>query len=71
MKQGGLFNNFNKALKDKLLKKGFDVIGEFNCLGFDTAGPLKAIGGLNKNRPNEKDLKKAQDFAREINNKIN
>lgn len=34
-------------LKTVLAKKGYDVIGEFACRGFDTWGPLWLIGGLN------------------------
>ena len=37
-------------------------MGIFGCKDFDTFGPLKLIGGLNKNRPNEKDFKNAIDL---------
>jgi len=40
--------NFQNPLKEKLIKKGFKIIGEFNCRGFDTFGPFKLIGGINK-----------------------
>ncbi len=56
----------HKTLKDKLSKKGFTVIGEFCCKGFDTWGPYKLIGGRNKGRPNEKDFENARDFARNL-----
>jgi len=39
-------------------------VGEFNCLGWDNVGPLKFIGGINKGRPNENDIKKAKEFAK-------
>lgn len=55
---------FHKALSKKLLDKGFEIIGEFSCKGFDTFGPLKFIGGMNEGRPNEKDLEDAEEFAR-------
>jgi flavodoxin len=51
-------------LKRQLSRVGFRVIGEFNCRGFDTVGPLWLIGGLNRKHPNEKDLKAAAEFAR-------
>lgn len=54
---------FNDLLKSELSKKGFEVIGEFNCKGFDTVGPLRFIGGINKGRPNEEDFKNAKIFA--------
>ena len=59
----------NKLLKKKLLDKGFDIIGEFSCRGFDTFGPFKLIGGINKGRPNEKDLEQAEIFARGLRDK--
>lgn len=42
----------------------FDIIGEFSCSGFDTYGISKIIGGINKGRPNEKDLNQVANFAR-------
>ena len=55
--------HFHNPLKEKLLAKGFDIVGEFSCRGFDTVGPFKLIGGINKGRPDERDLEKARDFA--------
>ncbi|MFN3301600.1 MAG: flavodoxin family protein [Patescibacteria group bacterium] len=57
-------------LKKLLIKKGFKIIGEFNCPGYDTFGILKIFGGINKDRPNEKDLKKATLFALNLKDKI-
>ena len=59
----GSSKNYNKPLKEKLTEKGFQVVGEFSCKGFDTYGPFKLIGGINKGRPNEEDCRKAQEFA--------
>ena len=55
---------FHTALKDKLASKNFDVIGEFTCRGFDTFGPLVLVGGMNKGRPDTRDLEKARAFAK-------
>ncbi|MEM4641066.1 MAG: flavodoxin family protein [Candidatus Pacearchaeota archaeon] len=57
---------FHAPLRKKLISKGFKIIGEFNCPGFDTFCLLKLFGGINKGRPNEKDLKKAREFANKI-----
>jgi len=54
------------ALRDILLVKGYSIIGEFGCKGLDTVSFLKHIGGLNKGRPNEKDLQAAKDFANNL-----
>jgi len=55
---------FHQPLKKLLCQKGFKIIGEFNCPGFDTFGPLKIIGGINKGRPNKKDVEKANSFIK-------
>ena len=60
------FSDFHKPLKERLLEKGFDIIGEFDCRGWDTYGPFKLVGGISKGRPNEKDLKEAKNFASKL-----
>lgn len=61
---------FHKQLKEKLQLKGFEIVSEFNCAAFDTFGPLKIVGGLNKGHPNEDDLKQAQVFAQSLNQPV-
>jgi flavodoxin len=58
--------NFHKPLKKILTAKGFNIIGEFNCNGFDTFGLLKLVGGISKGRPNEEGLKNAERFAENL-----
>jgi len=62
-------HDFDKPLKEKLLEKGLNVIGEFSCRGFDTSQAAKVIGGLHKGRPNEEDLKQAENFAKSLKDK--
>jgi len=57
-------HNFDKPLKEKLQRKGFDIIGEFSCRGYDTSQAAMIVRGINKGRPDAKDLKQAEDFAR-------
>ena len=59
-------HDFSKSLKGKLQRKGFDVIGEFSCRGFDTSWAAMTVGGINKGRHNSRDLKRAEDFARAL-----
>jgi flavodoxin len=61
-------HNFDKPLKEKLQRKGFDIIGEFSCRGLDTYRATKLVGGVNKGRPNAEDLKQAEDFASGLKN---
>ena len=56
-------HDFDKPLRKKLQRKGFDIIGEFSCRGLDTYRATKLVGGVNKGRPDAKDLKQAEDFA--------
>jgi flavodoxin len=58
----------HQVLRKKLKEKGFKIKAEFNCKGWDTFGPLKLIGGINKQRPNKKDLDKARQFAEKLRN---
>jgi flavodoxin len=50
----------NNSAKLKLKEKGFDVVGEFTCLGFDTA---LSTEGINRGRPSAEDLNAAKTFA--------
>jgi len=54
------------ALKEQLMNRGFSIVGDFACKGWNTWGPLKLVGGINKGRPNEEDLEHARVFARKI-----
>ena len=56
------------SLREKLIFKDFVVIGEFNCAGFNDNSFLKVFGGMNKGKPNEEDLKRAEEFARDLMN---
>lgn len=69
MKQN-IFNNFNKPLEEKIISKKGKIISVFNCLGHDSWGPMKYIGGLNKGRPNEKDIEEVKSFAVSLKPKI-
>jgi len=63
----GNASKFHKKLREKLQAKGFNIAGEFNCAGLDTYDLMKIVGGLNKERPNEEDLKQAEAFVQSLN----
>jgi flavodoxin len=54
------------ALREKLQSKGYMILDEFNCAGFNTNSFLKLFGGINKGKPNAEDLKNAREFAQKI-----
>lgn len=56
----------HSKLREKLESKGYKIVDEFQCKGFNTNSFLKYFGGINKGRPNEEDLKNAEDFAEKL-----
>jgi flavodoxin len=55
-------------IKEKLESKGYLIVDEFQCKGFNTNSFLKYFGGMNKGRPNAEDLKNAEEFAKNLKN---
>jgi flavodoxin len=54
------------ALREKLESKGYVIVDEFQCKGFNTNSFMKYFGGMNRGRPNAKDLKNAEEFAQKL-----
>jgi flavodoxin len=54
---------WHAPLRHLLARKGFRVVGELACRGFDTWGPLWLTGGLNRAHPDARDLARAERFA--------
>jgi flavodoxin len=59
----------HSPLREKLEAKGYMIVDEFACKGFNTNSFLKYFGGMNKGRPNAEDLKNAEKFALNLKNK--
>ena len=55
--------NDHSLLRKKLKLKGYIIVDEFSCKGFNTNSFMKYLGGMNKGRPNAEDLKNAEKFA--------
>ena len=53
-------------LRKKLQSKGYMIVNEFNCKGFNTNSFMKYFGGMNKGRPNAEDLNHAEKFAQNL-----
>jgi flavodoxin len=53
----------HERFRPLLIKKGFKIIGEFSCLGFDTTLTQK---GINKGKPDKQDIKNAEKFIQNI-----
>ena len=54
----------------KLKAKGYTIVGEFNCKGFNTNSFLRVFGGMNKGRPNAEDLKRAEEIAQDLRERL-
>lgn len=53
-------------IREKLQAKGYTVIGEFGCAGWNTNSFLRLFGGLNKGRPDAQDIRHAEEFAENL-----
>ena len=60
------FAKFHSPLREKLQSKGYMIVDEFSCAGFNTNSFSKLFGGINKGRPNAEDLKHAEEFAQNL-----
>ena len=56
--------SYTKAVKALVQEKKGIYLGEYGCLGFDTFGPFKLIGGLKKGHPTAEEIRGAVDFYR-------
>lgn len=61
---------YHAALRETVVAKGFRIVGEFSCPGHDTFGPFRLVGGLNKGRPDDRDVAAAVKFAKGIGRKM-
>lgn len=63
---GAAYMDYTKGIKKLLRQKDVECIGSFVCRGYDTYGIFGKIGGIAKGHPDQKDLKKAEDFIKKI-----
>ena len=53
---------FTKSIKEEALKKSAIILGEYGCRGYNTYGPWKLVGGMNKNHPTKAEIQGAIRF---------
>ena len=46
--------------------KQCELLDEYICLGFDTFGPFKLVGGLAKGHPTEEEIQGAVEFYQRL-----
>lgn len=59
-------SKFTERMKREALDKGAEIVGEYGCRGYNTYGPWKVIGGMNKNHPTQEELEEAVRFYETI-----
>ena len=59
---GSMRKLYFKGIKAIAKKQGCESLGEFLCLGFDTFGPFKLVGGIAKGHPTEDEIGAAVKF---------
>ncbi|KXL52128.1 flavodoxin [Anaerotignum neopropionicum] len=54
--------DFSQNICTALEGRGCVSLGSYGCSGYDTYGPLKLVGGINKGHPDESEVRGAVDF---------
>lgn len=55
-----------KSIAEVAKEKSCNEVGRFQCKGFDTFGPFKLVGGIQKGHSDEDELKAALEFFKGI-----
>ena len=58
---------FTNSMKAIALEKQSIILGEYGCRGYNTYGPWKIIGGMNKKHPTTDEIISAIEFIEKIN----
>lgn len=53
---------FLKSIREVAEKKHCRELGHYHCLGFDTFGPFRLVGGIAKGHPSEEEIAAAVSF---------
>lgn len=58
--------DFSEDIQNIVTKRGCESVGSYGCKGFNTYGPLKIIGGMNKSNPTEEELQSSIQFFNDL-----
>ena len=58
--------DFAAKIKKVVEERGARCLGTYGCRGYNTYGPLKLVGGMNKSNPSEDELKAAVEFVKKV-----
>ena len=54
----------SKPIEKILTKKGFNIVGKFSCLGYNTWFLAKFLGRQHKGKPDSEDFQRVKEFAK-------
>ena len=55
-------DRFTRSIRARALEKHAEIMGEYGCRGYNTYGPWKLVGGMNKNHPSPEEVHGAVRF---------
>lgn len=67
---GKPWSGYEKSIKRTLALKECNILGTYCCKGYDTYGPFKLIGGINKENPTADEIQGAVRFYGDIIGKL-
>ena len=53
---------FTDSMREIVSQRNAIILGEYGCKGYNTYGPWKVIGGMNKKHPTEEEISEALKF---------
>lgn len=59
-------SGFTNSMREIVSQKEGTVLGEYGCKGYNTYGPWKVIGGMNKKHPTEDEIALAIEFFEKL-----
>lgn len=59
---------YTNAITQAVNLANANILGEYGCLGFNTFGPFKLVGGIAKNHPNANEISSAISFYNRLSN---
>ncbi|MFB0921629.1 MAG: flavodoxin domain-containing protein [Oscillospiraceae bacterium] len=63
---GANSDKLDRSMLKKLEGAGAHIVGRFSCRGFDTFGPFKLVGGLQKGHPDATEVEAAVSFCEKL-----
>lgn len=63
---GAPTGGFLKSIRSVTEKKRCRELGSYHCLGYDTFGPFKLVGGIAKGHPSEEEIREAVEFYEKL-----